>query len=1278
MDVSLIKSLLTLSCNTNVSNRGKIMYSEGSVIVDKLTIQNTFLSISAKVQGSEMSPYKVRIKIRNGRLENSSCSCPYDWSGICKHTAAVMHYIIAYLTARHNDELKRMIQPASELASRNTKEPLKIVFNPDSDDHLIEINEYASYEKIGQAQSIRWRHDISFSVRKNQLVALIDEGSKYNSSNPVQVIFTATDDLRHIYVKSLPGKKVKQLSVEEILAINNGLASGVFSVIPLLNPKNREKKLLAEAADYGIDNLQDAKKYFEIDLDPYADDHVTIKGGLPPLLRQGERMLDLSFINEAYSPELIYDTNPEEHQEKRNLLFYIDQMYEPDIGYEHLAINAFVGRLKKTGELYASGITKYHELSPANQYLSDPDEMELIKLTTATMPKVLQKKVQKKLKTLPPNFPAFQLYLRENFDLIKRFWATASRNKLGVYCLCQDEMYQPYNWKMKPNDLEGPYICDTGMQIVPELDKEDDIYRLNLTVKTEGKSYPIFSSSVEFIHILMLRVNDKLFLVNTIREAILLASFMDPDNAFASVESLLPQLLENIVKPLSKYCTVDIKSLPESIGYKKIEPSHFSKAIYLKEQDQMISFTPVVKYDDVTINLLDRGSCLEFSDNQLTAIVRNTREEKQFLDFLTESHARFSENLHQEYFGVTHEEFVDNYWFLNFIEQCEAHQIEVFGFNDFKKINYSPHKTKIISSASSGIDWFDVELAVTVGDEKVSLKEVRKSVIAGHKYLKLGSGKLALLPEEWMKRLENYFRIGKVTRDKLQISKQSFNVLEEVFEELNEPKILKEIREKKRKLKDFEKVNEVPLPEVNATLRAYQVKGYEWLHFLHEFGWGGILSDDMGLGKTLQVITFLKSLVDRGINKHLVVVPTSLLFNWQNEIEKFCPSLKYLIYHGASRDRSTESWPASDIILTSYGVLVSDFETFKDYEFDYCILDESQAIKNPQSKRYKAVVSIKASNRLAMTGTPIENNTFDLYAQMTFVNPGLFVSVEHFRTNFANAIDKYGDQKAAAELNRLIAPFILRRTKELVAKELPPKTESVIYCEMEKAQRRVYDAYRNEYRNEIVGMIDDQGLEKSKMHILQALTKLRQVCNSPALLSDEENYGGESAKINELVNHIREKTGRHKLLIFSQFVGMLQLIRQTLVNESIAFSYLDGQTSQKKRKTAVDDFQGKEDVRVFLISLKAGGTGLNLTAADYVYIVDPWWNPAVENQAIDRCYRIGQDKKVIAYRMICKDTLEEKIMDYKTKKQSVADAIVTTDENVMKQLNKDDMLRLFE
>jgi SNF2 family DNA or RNA helicase len=354
---------------------------------------------------------------------------------------------------------------------------------------------------------------------------------------------------------------------------------------------------------------------------------------------------------------------------------------------------------------------------------------------------------------------------------------------------------------------------------------------------------------------------------------------------------------------------------------------------------------------------------------------------------------------------------------------------------------------------------------------------------------------------------------------------------------------------------------------------------------------------------------------------------------------------------------------------------LNDISYLKEYKFNYIILDESQAIKNPASKRFKAVRLLKATNRLVLTGTPIENNTFDLYAQMTFVNPGLLGGVQHFKNEYSTAIDKNKDKEAAKELKNLIDPFLLRRTKEQVAKELPTKTEQFLYCTMGDEQRKLYEVYKKKYKDYLLGKIEDDGLGKSKMYVLEGLTKLRQICDSPSLLNDTETYTNQSVKIDELVRHITEKTNNHKILIFSQFVKMLALIKNRLDELNIKYEYLDGKTRNRQEK--VNNFQNNEDTRVFLISLKAGGTGLNLTAADYVYIVDPWWNPAVEAQAIDRCYRIGQKKNVTAFKMICKDTIEEKIVVHQQSKKQVSDDLIQAEDSYVKSLSKESITALF-
>jgi len=367
----------------------------------------------------------------------------------------------------------------------------------------------------------------------------------------------------------------------------------------------------------------------------------------------------------------------------------------------------------------------------------------------------------------------------------------------------------------------------------------------------------------------------------------------------------------------------------------------------------------------------------------------------------------------------------------------------------------------------------------------------------------------------------------------------------------------------------------------------------------------------------------------------------------------------------------------ADIVITSYGILRSDIEQLLQYKFGYIILDESQAIKNHLSQTAKAVQIIQCRNRLILSGTPVQNNTFDLYAQFNFINPGLLGNIEFFKTEFANPIDRDNNKEKSEELRKLVYPFMLRRTKEQVAKDLPAKTETILWCQMENKQRTIYNSFKDEYRKNIMQKIEEEGFAKAGIYILSGLTKLRQICDSPAILNEPETFPNVSIKIDELMREIGENASNHKALVFSQFTSMLQLIANELDKNGISYYYLDGSTKAADRKKAVEDFQTNDSVRIFLISLKAGGVGLNLTAADYVYMVDPWWNPAAEQQAIDRTHRIGQQKSVFAYKLICKDSIEEKILQLQQKKKILSADLISDENGFVKKLTKDDVAYLF-
>jgi non-specific serine/threonine protein kinase len=431
----------------------------------------------------------------------------------------------------------------------------------------------------------------------------------------------------------------------------------------------------------------------------------------------------------------------------------------------------------------------------------------------------------------------------------------------------------------------------------------------------------------------------------------------------------------------------------------------------------------------------------------------------------------------------------------------------------------------------------------------------------------------------------------------------------------------------------------------------------------------------MGLGKTLQTLTLLLKEKLRGNRTpSLIVCPTSVVFNWEKEVQKFTPGLKTLIHTGLDRSKNTGQLQKFDIVLTTYGVLRRDIVLLKDFQFHYAILDESQKIKNPGSQTAKAARLLNARFRLSLTGTPVENNTVELWSQFSFLNPGLLGSLHYFKKSFTLPIEKKGDEKTAELLRRIIYPFILRRTKQSVAKELPPKIEQTLYCTMNPAQEALYRYWRDHFRALILNKIEADGLDSARMNVLEGLVKLRQIACHPVLIDKEiREDSGKYESLKEIVDEILAED--HKILIFSQFVRMLKLIRKHFDRHGIEYEYLDGNTV--KRERCVDRFQNDDDIKIFLISLKAGGTGLNLTAADYVIHYDPWWNPAVEVQATDRAHRIGQDKKVFVFRMITKDSVEEKILQLQQRKKKLVDNLITTDSRIFKSLTRDDVDVLF-
>ena len=577
---------------------------------------------------------------------------------------------------------------------------------------------------------------------------------------------------------------------------------------------------------------------------------------------------------------------------------------------------------------------------------------------------------------------------------------------------------------------------------------------------------------------------------------------------------------------------------------------------------------------------------------------------------------------------------------------------------------------------SSDIDWFTVEGALSFGDQEVVLPELLRGLQDGNRLVRLGDGSTGVLPEAWYQRLQE---LGDLSSGRssggLRYSSSQALLLDALLsvDEGTEVRKAVRFRQLQEQMTALAKVGPAREPRgFRGELRPYQRVGLGWLKALAKLGLGGCLADDMGLGKTIEVLALLQSRrfgrkkQDR--RPSLAVVPKTLVHNWIDEARRFTPGLEVFEWTGKDRGERWEKAGPVDLIVTTYGTLRRDIETLRTLELDYAILDEAQAIKNAKSQTAKACRLLPAPHRLALTGTPVENSLADLWSIFEFLNPGMLGRSQVF----LNIIKSRSvTQKEADLLRRVLSPFILRRTKEEVLPDLPAKTEQILLCDLDTTERRLYDQLRGHYHRLLKQKIKTVGIQRSKIHVLEALLRLRQAACHPGLLNPAQG-DRKGSKIQLLLDHLQDAIGAgHKSLVFSQFTSFLALVRRHLDDLSIPYVYLDGRT--RNRKERVETFQTDPTIPVFLISLKAGGSGLNLTAADYVFLLDPWWNPAVERQAIDRTHRIGQTRPVLAYRLIASETVEEKVLKLQDTKRQLAEAILTQDTSVLRQLTQEDL-----
>ncbi|MDR1611095.1 MAG: ATP-dependent helicase [Candidatus Symbiothrix sp.] len=614
-------------------------------------------------------------------------------------------------------------------------------------------------------------------------------------------------------------------------------------------------------------------------------------------------------------------------------------------------------------------------------------------------------------------------------------------------------------------------------------------------------------------------------------------------------------------------------------------------------------------------------------------------------------------------------EILQKYGIIDWINQ-NSDKLSDFEIEQKTEQRYYQGKIRLESKVSEKIDWFEIEIEVVFDRFKIPFSQFKKHILTGSIEYVLPDGSIFILPEEWFHRYQELFLHTESSGRKIRARKIHTQFLADSINGFF-------IEDSKKTLEMF---NQIPLERpaipqhLDKILRPYQKEGYYWLEHLRKLHFGGCLADDMGLGKTIQTITLLESVYSQELPASLVVAPKSLLHNWHNELRKFAPDLKIYIHAGTHRNKPEqieELFNPCQVIITSYGMVRADVDYLSKYAFHYLILDESQYIKNPGSAIYQAIRKLYSTHKLTLTGTPIENSLTDLWAQFNFINQGLLGSLSAFRNNYINKIHKEKNKKTHEILQRLIHPFLLRRTKEEVTPELPPLSQEIVYCDMTEEQEKVYVAEKNSIRNKLLE--NHELFVKNNFIALQSLIRLRLLSNHPAMIYPQ--YCGDSGKFDQILLYFEDiKANGHKVLIFSSFVKSLEIVAGYFDEKGWKYAMLTGKT--EKREKEIDYFNQDKDVNAFLISLKAGGTGLNLTEADYVFIIDPWWNPAAEMQALSRAHRIGQNKKVMVYRFISSHSIEEKIISLQEEKNRLSETFITSN-NPLDNLSSSEIEDLF-
>jgi superfamily II DNA or RNA helicase len=1198
--------------------------------------------------------YKVYIqKFKDPKGLSLRCTCPYNLGDICRHEAASLFQLQEMIDRGHlqSDDVK--------YDQRHTVAKMKSI-------ELKTLRLLSSQETIVEAETFLRTHKARIDFAENETVkaSVTLNGETYKvilRKNEERNFDTSCDYDDPDHPLCLP-------KVIVFMQLLNAYGPGYFDSI---RNWDKEKNKLLEAYGYSLnDDLSGKFEFAYKEGKPYLRvlDN-SIKRVAPSALPAKPVLLPVK-EKEVEAEPVITETEPAKPSLRLGVVFNFHKK-----GYPQFTIDVVAGEPNELNDGYSGkveklDISRYVETDKLSD--SDKDLLTLLR-------KLQEGEINKYISRNSPFSGIWENIIHQEEDDLPE----ETRELMAEYLLPKlkklfnDSMESPYIFLLpsgkpfKTNNLEQVQLAVEEAK--PHfIVKKNSHFTIQCRVNMGSMEYDLGEN--ESNSPLFFLYNQQLHLWKS-NDAIHLTEKFLPSGKMSVSAEEWSKTLSQFILPLAREYKVDFdKSLVQEV--KDGDPE---VKLFLVEKGEYLVFQPSYSYKGYETRAKDRDELVVPQGDKVLIVHRNRQKETEFVQKLQNLHSNFIYNEESASLALKGTDVLKNNWFFLFVDAMKDMKTPVFGYEALKNFRFNTAKPQTKIFISSNTDWFDAKVDIVFGDQKVSVAEVKRALANKQQFVQLGDGTLGILPEEWIKKYSLLFRVGEGKTNSLKLSRYHLSVVDELYEQRDEEELSVQLEEKYEKLREFNKIKEIDPPyNLKMILRPYQVAGYQWLNYLKDINWGGILADDMGLGKTVQALSFLEHYRgEYGKLKALVVCPTTLIYNWENEIKKFTPKLTYRIHHGGTRTRVREELIDHDVTITTYGTLRSDIKLLMSVEFDYVILDESQAIKNPASKVTKAASLLNAKHRLCMSGTPLQNNTFDIFAQMNFLNPGMLGTMEFFRQEFAIPIDKFAEQDRKDHLKKILYPFILRRTKEQVAKDLPEKQEMILWCEMEDEQRKIYDAYRNDFRDKILGTIQEQGIQKSQLTILQGLMKLRQICDSPAILNEQEKFENHSIKLDELAREIVENIGDHKALVFSQFLGMLALIKAKLEELGVKYEYFDGSTSAPDREKAIQSFQNNDEVRVFLISLKAGGVGLNLTAADYVYIVDPWWNPAVEQQAIDRTHRIGQTKNIFAYRMICKDTIEDKIIQLQEKKRTLAKEIISDDATFVKSLTREDVEYLF-